>query len=234
MDTTVIIFAKLPVPGRVKTRLAADVGPQAASDFYKSCSERVIKEVCRCNKMETILYHSSRDEPSQISAWLKSFAPKNLHQCAQSSTGDLGDIMYKAMSLEMSKKGVSKVIILGTDIPDINCHILEQAANSLDEYEAVFGPARDGGYYLLGFKDHVNEALFQGISWSTSTVLKDSLVKASTVHLSVAPLDTLPTLIDVDTIEDLKCWASSEPDYEIDSCVSLQDLRMQALKLCEL
>lgn len=72
--------------------------------------------------------------------------------------------------------------------------------------QAVFGAAEDGGYYLLGLAAPLPDALFQGIAWSTGTVLARNASNAQGLGLTVAPLDTLPTLADIDTEEDLRRW----------------------------
>ncbi|PRW33997.1 glycosyl transferase [Chlorella sorokiniana] len=101
--------------------------------------------------------------------------------------------------------GHRRVAIVGTDVPDLTAHIVLQALRALDGHQAVFGPAADGGYYLLALSS-LPQALFEDIEWSTATVLAASVANAQRVGLSVAPLGTLPKLLDIDTLADLQRW----------------------------
>jgi len=102
--------------------------------------------------------------------------------------------------------GHCKVVVIGTDIPDLSAAILEEALSQLNSYDAVFGPADDGGFYLFGLRSSPPPGLFRNIAWSTSAVLEQSLAAAKEIGLSVAPLDSLPKLRDIDTVDDLKDW----------------------------
>lgn len=95
-----------------------------------------------------------------------------------------------------------KVIIIGTDAPDISSEILQSSIDALDTSDIVIGPALDGGYYLLGMKQ-LHGHLFKDIEWSTGSVLQKTIEKAQAHHLTV---QLLPSLTDIDTIEDLTGW----------------------------
>ncbi|GFR50184.1 hypothetical protein Agub_g12353, partial [Astrephomene gubernaculifera] len=107
------------------------------------------------------------------------------------------------------RSGARKVLITGTDIPDLTAALLRRAAEALDQHEVVLGPALDGGYYLLGLTRLEEEALFRGIPWSSSRVLGDTVAAAAACGLRVAPLEWLPRLRDVDTREDLEEWVAT-------------------------
>lgn len=93
-----------------------------------------------------------------------------------------------------------QMVVVGTDIPDVTASTLRDALDALDRHEAVVGPAHDGGYYLLGLRQPA-AALFEGIEWSTGSVLRDTLERAARAHISMAPIATLPTLQDIDDIQ---------------------------------
>ncbi|GIL57655.1 hypothetical protein Vafri_12842 [Volvox africanus] len=226
---SIVVFAKLPVPGRVKTRLAAGagVGPENASDFYRACAEHAISQAASCQDWaDVFVYHSSADATSDVASWL---AREGLNlpcrpqaglrigsTCTDGSSGagadgpsvsepDLGDKIFAAMSevlqCQSPKDGpAGKVLIVGTDIPDITAPLLRRAAEALDEHDMVVGPSLDGGYYLLGLT-RLEPRLFQGMRWSTDSVLADTLERATSSGLRIAPLSWLPCLRDVDTLQ---------------------------------
>jgi hypothetical protein len=97
-------------------------------------------------------------------------------------------------------KGASKVIVVGSDCPELSAAIVEDAFDALERHDVVVGPAMDGGYYLLGMKTaHIS--LFEKMKWSTSTVLEDTLARVSKLELNVK---MLPQLSDLDTEQDLR------------------------------
>ena len=91
-----------------------------------------------------------------------------------------------------------QVVIIGTDIPDLTSNIITTAVEQLDVHDAVFGPALDGGYYLLALRK-LHHRLFEDVTWSTASVLQDSLIRAHQSGLKAAPRDCLPALQDIDT-----------------------------------
>lgn len=97
-------------------------------------------------------------------------------------------------------RDASQMVVVGTDIPDVAASTLQMALAALQEHEAVVGPAHDGGYYLLGLR-RPQEALFRGMEWSTSSVLRETVARAEAAGLRLAPLATLPTLQDIDDVE---------------------------------
>jgi glycosyltransferase A (GT-A) superfamily protein (DUF2064 family) len=109
--------------------------------------------------------------------------------------------MYNAFNTVFTK-GYKKVIIIGTDAPDISMNIIQNAISVLDNYSAVIGPSSDGGYYLLGFKSKLID-LFSGIEWSTNSVLDNTIEKLNNLKVKYFMLDELT---DIDTLEDLQYW----------------------------
>jgi hypothetical protein len=106
------------------------------------------------------------------------------------------------------------VLVVGTDIPDMSPGVLQRAACALQRHDAVIGPAADGGYYLLGLR-RVPGGLFEGVAWSTGAVCQQQVDNARRLGLDVAPLNTLPVLRDIDTVQDLGSWFSGLPDGQV-------------------
>ncbi|KAL3161077.1 hypothetical protein ABBQ38_009460 [Trebouxia sp. C0009 RCD-2024] len=201
VNAEVAIFARLPVLGKVKTRLASGVGPERALRFYKACAEHVFRECSKCESTRATVYFSVDNDLPGAKAWLAA-ADLALPCAPQVKDQDLGVRMHAALEALLAQQCTSKAIVLGTDIPDISASILQQAVSALDSHELVIGPAVDGGYYLLGTTVAIKE-LFQGIAWSTESVFQQTMQKAKELQLQAY---TLPMLQDIDTMQDLEQW----------------------------
>ncbi|GAB4293588.1 MAG: hypothetical protein Kow0098_14560 [Ignavibacteriaceae bacterium] len=200
----VIVFAKYPQPGKVKTRLAKDTDNSFALKFYKLCAENTFS-VCRKlpdKNLVRIIFYPDEKYRRAVMKWggRKFFiSPQN---------GDsLGERMSSAFRLLFGAR-FRKVIIIGTDNPALNVDILNNAFQVLDEKDIVIGPSNDGGYYLLGMTKFYQQ-LFDNIQWSSESVMRRTLVKISDLGLSVGVLNTLT---DIDTIEDIKEIISSDSE----------------------
>lgn len=188
------VFAKAPEPGRVKTRLAADVGAERATEIYRALGRATV-EGLRGGGYRTIVYV---DPPGAAAldaarAWLGS---QGLEYRPQSD-GDLGARMSAA--LEECLEEAERALLVGTDIPGIDRKTAEAAFDALADHDVVVGPATDGGYYLVGMSRPRPE-LFAGVAWSTDRVLEQTLARAERAGLSVALLEAKT---DVDTVADL-------------------------------
>ncbi len=198
----VIVFAKYPEEGKVKTRLASTLGDKFAKDFYKVCAEHTFKEILKTNRNDTrhFLFYSEENDRNKIKKWTHS---KFLLFPQQGK--DLGEKILNAFQ-SVFKNDVSKSIIIGTDLPDISSDIINDAFELLNESDVVLGPAKDGGYYLLGMKKIIKE-LFIDLPWSTDRLLKKTLeiIKSQNLKVSI-----LPELSDIDTESDLNNWSNTE------------------------
>gem|GEM_PF-51720 len=188
----VLVFAKAPRPGEVKTRLAADLGPEEAARIYRQMGRQVVDQL-RDGPFRLRVCHTPADAEAEMRAWL---GEEGLEYRPQSS-GDLGRRMDRASQEALRETG--RVCIVGTDAPDVDAPLVRDALAHLEDHDVVFGPARDGGYYLVALRRPA-PTLFQGIPWSTDRVLEESLAAAARSNLSVS---TLPMLSDVDRVEDL-------------------------------
>ncbi len=197
-DTAIIVFTKFPVEGKVKTRLAKNMGNKFAVSFYRVCAEHTFKELIKVKETgsELFLFYSEENEIEQVMNW----AGNNFNYYSQQGN-DLGLKMYNAFET-VFKKGYKKVIIVGTDAPDVSMNLVQSVISVLDNYSVVIGPANDGGYYLLGFKSKLID-LFSGIEWSTNSVFDNTIEKLNRSKINYFMLDELT---DIDTAEDLQNW----------------------------
>jgi rSAM/selenodomain-associated transferase 1 len=184
-----IIFAKNPVLGHCKTRLAAGIGAQNALDVYKILLAHTAAITQEINKKKVVFYSQ---EILENDIWDPKLFDKQL-QCQ----GDLGKKMLHAFHWGF-EQGYQNIVLIGTDLIDLKPTDIEEAFTSLDKNKAVFGPATDGGYYLIGLSEK-NPKLFQNIPWSTSAVLNMSLK-----NLSLGSFHLLQPKNDIDQKEDLQ------------------------------
>jgi uncharacterized protein len=197
MKKGLIVFAREPIPGAVKTRLAAAIGDQAAAKLYETMLQDVLKAVRHLNDVETVIYWACEEEALPLLA-------ERYRCCARrQSPGDLGQRMQAAFE-EMFANGCELCCIIGSDAPDLPLSYIQEAYRLLagQQTDIVFGPSMDGGYYLLGLR-RVWPQLFADIPWSSADVLEKSLAAALDSGLTVAQL---PEWQDIDTLEDLKAF----------------------------
>ena len=188
-----VIFAKAPVPGRVKTRLAADLGATRATEIYRELGRRTV-EALRSGPWVTTVHVDPPDADSiaDVTTWL---GPDVRYE--GQSSGDLGERMRSAIDDELG--GADAVCVVGTDLPELEASTLRRAFDALDTHDVVIGPATDGGYYLIGMS-RARPELFEGIPWSTARVLELTLQRAEAAGLSVSVLEPRT---DVDTVDDV-------------------------------
>lgn len=187
VDGGLIVFLRLPQWGKVKTRLAATLGDDVALSIYKGLISHTLHCAARSGKSVYLFYDGG----------LPSEAERNPDFSYHiQSQGDLGAKMSAAISIVL--KHHTKVVIIGSDCPKLSHDIIAKSFDSLDTTDIVVGPAKDGGYYLLGCKKVV-DALFENIPWSTSMVLAQTIKKINDESLT---FHLLEPLADIDTEED--------------------------------
>jgi rSAM/selenodomain-associated transferase 1 len=185
-----IIFVKNPELGKVKTRLAKTIGDEKALYIYKLLLEQTF-QVTLPVLAEKKLYYS------EFVQNMDQFNDLVYEKHIQSGDG-LGNKMYHAIKHSFAE-WADKVVLIGSDCFELNSGIIEEAFKALEESDYVLGPAKDGGYYLIGMKE-LNLEVFQNKEWSAENVFLDTLLDIKNQGKSHY---LLPTLSDVDVEEDL-------------------------------
>lgn len=188
--TALILFIKNPELGKVKTRLAKDVGDENALKIYASLLEHT-RQVALEVPTDRLLYYSSWIDEQD--AW----DPATFIKKVQSGE-DLGARMKHAFAEAFQT--YDRVVIIGSDCAQLNEQIIEHALEQLEHYSFVIGPSEDGGYYLLGMQTYT-PAVFEEIPWSTEEVLLFTLDRIRALEVSYY---LLPKLSDIDYLEDWK------------------------------
>jgi rSAM/selenodomain-associated transferase 1 len=195
----VLVFQKNAVVGKVKTRLAAGMGELRALEIY--------------GHLIQLTYSALEDVPVSIWTYFSDFIPEVVTAPTKKSFvqegQDLGERMANAFARSF-ELGMDKVVLIGTDCPTLLSQHLNEAFEALTHSDLVLGPATDGGYYLIGMTRRA-DYLFEGITWSTSQVLSDTMNVASQHGLTTT---LLQELADIDTQED---WERYRCQIEITS-----------------
>ncbi len=164
-ENLILIFTRNPELGKVKTRLAATIGDFNALEIYKILLNHTVKIVGEIQVSKRVLY-------SEIIIHNDIWDP-NIYQKKKQLGNDLGEKMRNAFA-EGFIDGYKKIIIIGTDLFDLEVSDIENAFEKLENYDVVIGPADDGGYYLLGLKS-IPKGVFLNKNWGSNRILKDTL-----------------------------------------------------------
>ncbi|MDQ3698377.1 MAG: TIGR04282 family arsenosugar biosynthesis glycosyltransferase [Gemmatimonadota bacterium] len=198
---SLVVFARAPQLGRVKTRIAAELGASEALAAYVQLAERTVTTALTVRGCECVIAFTPPDELAAMRRWFGEGVDYE-SQCS----GDLGARMAHAIERRVTA-GAERVILVGTDCPGLDAPLLEDAFDALERADVVIGPAEDGGYYLIGTR-RLHSALFAGIPWGSSRVLGNSLAAARAADLTV---HTLRRLADIDTAADWHRWTTAHP-----------------------
>lgn len=199
----VLQFAKWPIPGHVKTRLAKEIGDDKALQAHIELMSYVAKALSGVEGVRHTVYFD-RELGSPPPGWLLA-----LNDCApdigfaRQSGDDLGARMLNAAHENLAV--FDSVVIVGSDCPSVDRHYVEAAFEKLRDHDLVLGPAEDGGYVLIGFS-RIEAGLFNGLIWGSDQVLKQTSANASRLGMTLALLDVR---WDVDEYEDFIRWKSS-------------------------
>ncbi len=195
-----ILFGRYPRPGETKTRLIPLLGPLGAAELQRELTERTLATMVRAGLAPVEVAYTG-GTPGQMERWLAGLRVGLYPQ----KEGGLGRRMQSALENALAR-GARQVVLVGTDVPGLSASNLAQAFAALNSHDLVFGPSRDGGYWLVGTRRPAG--VFDGIAWGTGRVLDQSLDLAMQQGLSAA---LLPPLDDTDTPEDLRVW---RPAYD--------------------
>lgn len=197
-----LVFARLPELGKVKTRLATELGEARALNVYESMLRELTTNIGTSDE-ETEIEFLWPPTPAANGATLhQAFG----HHAKAMQTGTtLGDRLAMAFSERFFFQGTGKIIAIGVDDPLLPRTLIDHAFALLDSCEYVVGPAQDGGYYLFGCRAMSFEPdVFRGIEWGTQTVLSETLRRISATQRTCA---LLPERFDIDTADDLERYA---------------------------
>ncbi|MBS0561796.1 MAG: TIGR04282 family arsenosugar biosynthesis glycosyltransferase [Proteobacteria bacterium] len=192
MKDTAIVFARVPRLGTVKRRLAREIGPRAAVRFHAATLNRLLRALAADRTFRTVVAAT----PDR--AWVR--LPPGVGRISQGG-GDLGARMSRA--LDRFQRG--RAVLIGCDIPEAGAADIRAGFAALRRAEAVFGPAADGGYWLVGMGPYRPARPFAGVRWSSRNALADTLR-----NFTGRRLLCLRPLSDVDTAED---WRSLPPRW---------------------
>ena len=196
-DRRLIVFVKEPAAGRIKTRLAAEVGEQRALAAYLAMISDLLANIESLSTRTLYYVDSPEGGP-----WPTPAVPLPGRRIRRQRGADLGERMKHAFEEVFSDPDVGRAVLIGSDIPHITAFLLEDVFGRLSGHDLALGPAADGGYYLIGFRRRTfTSTLFGDIPWSTDAVLDQTAALARRLGLSV---HMGPRLRDIDTFEDLR------------------------------
>ena len=190
----ILFFVKYPEKGRVKKRLSKSIGEGVAAELYRNFVLDSLSALEKCGVQFVVSFHPP-DAQKKIIEWLG----KDYSYMPQQGD-DLGQRMRNGF-INMFDKNCQRVIIIGSDSPDLPGEFIDEAFSSLKTHDVVIGPSFDGGYYLIGFRhDTFFPETFDGICWSTDTVFSET---STIVKKAGLTLHVLPGWNDIDTRNDL-------------------------------
>lgn len=204
-----LVFAKAPRPGFVKTRLSPPLTPAEAADVHVACLHDVVSRAAR-ERARVELWYAGDD---RAESWFGSAFPGL--PAVRQSAGDLGDRMVDAFE-RCFQDGAGRVVIIGGDVPTLPDAVLTAAFHDLEDAGGVIGPSHDGGYVLIGLARRAwpdGRRLFADVPWSTEEVFATTLRRAQETALD---LRILPGWYDVDRPQDLaRAAADATPESHI-------------------
>lgn len=198
MNRGLIVFAKLPRAGEVKTRLGQRLGMERAAELYRQFAEHVftVADQLAATGVRVFLFHAPGADLQEYRRWVRrpfTYVPQE--------GSNLGDRMRRAFDFVFAS-GLRQAAVIGTDVPELQGSAVLHAFDLLAMHDLVVGPSSDGGYYLLGMNAPTKN-VFENIAWSSASVLRQTLERAHRQNLSCAVLDPLA---DIDTVEDYRAF----------------------------
>jgi len=209
MTNVLVIFAREPVPGMVKTRLAVGVGPESSAEIYATLLERTLLTAGRSDA--EVMISLAMDPNASWAATLE--VPFEIQ-----GRGDLGERMAECFGRRFSE-GAKRTVIIGSDNAHLRHDHIRSAFSALDHHPVVLGPADDGGYWLVGQRTPGID-LFTGVPWSSPNTLDATRSSLQVLEVEWHELETLP---DIDTEEDLR-RAISDPRVDEELRRRLQEV----------
>jgi len=184
------LFAKLPTPGKVKTRLAVETSPAWAAEAYLACLLDTLEKVRPLAARKVLACDPPEAAASFVHLQAEGF------ELATQCEGDLGQRITDFF-LRQSHAGSRGILLMGTDSPTLPVHVIAQAFAELARADVVLGPSTDGGFYLIGCQRELPPALLENVRWSTEHALADTVARLGRARLAL-----LPPWYDVDSLRD--------------------------------
>ncbi len=200
-EGAIIIFAKAPVPGEVKTRMCPPLSPDEAASLHGSMVMDTVERTQSLREFDIFLTCT----PSMEHPFFQTLAARHRIQLCDQAGEDLGQRMDYALTT-IFNHGYAYALLVGTDTPTLSSRHYHHAKEALQTTDVVFGPTKDGGYYLVGTKHAIPE-LFAAIPWSTDSVLAQSQSRAERMGLAVG---LLALERDIDTFDDVQAFLQEE------------------------
>ncbi len=193
-DRCLVMFVRFAGRGQVKSRLAKELGEEAATNLYRCFVEDLLERFSKETYRLRIAFY-----PAEKEREMREMLGDEFSYMPQAGK-DLGERM-KLSFLRCFSEGARSVVLIGSDIPDLPAQIVDEAFLALDRNEAAIGPSVDGGYYLLGFtKDTFNGNVFMGLPWGAETIFHETM---KILCGAGAPVHVLPVWWDIDKPEDI-------------------------------
>ncbi len=203
-DALILVFAKAPEPGQVKTRLIPTMGAEGAALLHAALTERVLTTACATGFPVQLCVAPDCDH-----AFFQSCAEDfEVTLAPQLAVDDLGARMLHALNSAL--KSHKRALLIGADCPSLAAKHLKEAARQLESHDVVLTPAEDGGYVLIGAR-RTDSAMFRDIVWSRADVLARQRTALSAAGLGWHEMETL---WDVDRVEDLAKLKTLKPPFE--------------------
>jgi len=216
-EQALAIFAKAPLPGQVKTRLAPALTAEEAAALYRCFLLDTLAMARRTRRWKTLLFYT----PEEAGQVMRAIVERPIELIPQGGV-DLGERMHRAFQ-QLFARGHRVAVIIGGDLPTLPLSRLREAFSALERKPVVLGPSLDGGYYLIGLQSPQPE-LFEGVAWGTSRVLKQAVDRLTLLGLEA---ECLEPWYDVDSVEDLQflvshlklllaCGSTELPQHTVD------------------
>jgi rSAM/selenodomain-associated transferase 1 len=189
-----IIFVKAPRIGEVKTRLAEHIGVEQAQKLYRAMVEDLLDNLAIIDDIDLLIAVWPQDAKSDVQQWLQWEG-----QIDSQVPGNLGHKLHRAFEKGF-EQGYRHISIIGSDLPELSHSVIKESFHQLHSYPLVLGPAKDGGFYLVGLNS-LPEKLFHNINWSTSEVLEKTIENAKNYGFCYF---LLPEMNDIDEYEDIQ------------------------------
>ncbi len=216
LSTALVIFAKAPIPGHVKTRLCPPLTPDEAATLHGSfVLDTLERTKAAVGRLKLSMDRYLACSPSTTHVFFKIMEERQGVKLIDQVGDDLGARMHQAVEA-MFSRGYRRTLLLGTDVPTVPLEHFKQALTLLDSHELVLGPALDGGYYLIGMNRTIPE-LFTNMPWSTDQVLRLTQDRAAQLGLKTAllqPWRDVDTLADLEALVEACAAETKKPKHE--------------------